>query len=231
MGLSKTRERTGEWLKVKHGALVKESKEPREGYEEIVVNNPKTNEDIIKFVEKFQALEGVITRIEWYDTEDQYSERYMGIKIKVVDQEDGTAYFLDLPYGKRPYTIFTKVMENIEFQEPVEFNAWLDRKTDKTAFVVRQMGHPIPWKYTKDNLGECPAARALKPSGWDFSAQNEYLYEILVNVIIPKVEALNPDELKFDKEPMPDDEDDVVESEERKQRKAKVKGPDEKEGF
>ena len=196
MALHETTESTGKFLVIKHGSICLESKEPKEGYTEITVYNPQTDRDQQKWIKPYKAVDGMITRIEWYDRTTD-GNRYMGVKIHM---RDGGEYFsLDLPYNKREFDSFSKLVENIDFTKPVEFSAWKDRATGHTAFCVRQDGETVKWKYTKDNMGECPPAKQSKLGKWNFDDQREWLVERIVNVVIPAVDALN----EFD-EPMPD---------------------------
>jgi hypothetical protein len=206
MGLKEKTDNNTAYLLVKHHSLILESKEPREGYEEIEVTNPRTNELVTKYIKRYAAVEGLIRKIEWYDTKDNYQTRFMGIKIHL---RDGGEYFqLDLPFNSRPYDSFTKMAENIDYNYPVEFSVWHDRKTDSTAFAVRQNGVPVKWKYTKDDMGDCPQPTQDTFGKWDFSKQREWLYHRLTDVVIPHVEALN----SFD-EPEPEYSDEVAERE------------------
>lgn len=198
----------GNFLVVKHHSLVFESKEPKDGYDAVEVKNPKTGEFITKYIKRFEAVDGMIKRIEWYDSKDAYATRYMGIKIHITDK--GQYFQLDLPYNSRPYDSFTKLAENIDYEKPVEFSVWHDKKQDSTAFAVRQDGVPVKWKYTRDNMGECPQAEQDELGKWDFKAQRLWLRSQMLNVVIPHVEALN----QFD-EPEPEysgvDEDAIEE--------------------
>lgn len=179
----------GNFLLVKHHSLVLESKEPKEGYEPIEVRNPKTNELLTKYIKRFEAVDGMVKRIEWYDSGDTYSTRFMGLKIHLTDQ--GQYFQLDLPFNSRPYDSFTKLAENIDFEKPVEFSVWHDRKQDSTAFAVRQNGIPVKWKYVKGDMGECPDAVQDELGKWDFRDQRLWLRNRMLNVVIPHVEALN----------------------------------------
>lgn len=208
MGLKERTENNTAYLLVKHHSLVLESKEPREGYEPIEVTNPKTNEQIIKYIKRFAAVEGMITKIEWYDTKDSYATRFMGIKVHIRD--GGEHFQLDLPFNSRPYDSFTKMAENIDYTQPVEFSVWHDRKNDATAFAVRQNLVAVKWKYTKDDMGECPVPKQDTFGKWDFSKQREWLYHRLKDVVIPKVDAINA----FD-EPEPEyEEREAIQNEE-----------------
>ena len=189
MGLHERSSSHANFLAVKHGSLCLESNEPIEGYEEVTVNNPSTNQEQTKYIKRFAALDGRITRLEWYDRTNG-GVRYVGLKIHI---RDGSQHFqLDLPFGKRHFDYFTKIMDNIDFESVIEFNAWPDRKDKRqTAFVAKQNGDYIPWKYTRDDMGECPVPKQDAMGNWDFRDQRVWLYKRLIEVIIPKVEAIN----------------------------------------
>lgn len=189
MGLKEKTENNTAFLLIKHHSLVLESKEPKEGYEPVEVTNPRTNEQIIKFIKRYAAVDGMIRKIEWYDTNDKYQTRFMGIKIHIRD--NGDHFQLDLPFNTRAYDSFTKLAENIDYSKPVEFSVWHDRKTDSTAFAVKQDGVPVKWKYTRENMGDCPGAKQSKLGKWNFDDQREWLLDNLLNVVIPHVDSLN----------------------------------------
>lgn len=193
------------FLLIKHHSLILESKTPVDGWEAIEVTNPKTNETTTKYIRRFGSVDGRIRRIEWYDTEDKYPTRFMGAKIHLTD--NGETFVLDLPYNSRHYDSFTKMMENIDYSRPVEFAVWHNAREDSTAFAIKQDGVPVKWKYTRDNMGDCPEATKNKLGKWNFEPQREWLHERLLNIVIPQVEALNSEEYTdgedFSGEPVP----------------------------
>ena len=218
MGLSKqSQQQGGNFISVKYGSLIIQGDENSgEDFERLEVTKPNTNppETVIKYVQRFGSLDGRIVNISWYDTEDTYEGfRFMGVKIKIRDSED--VFILDLKFGTKPYNTFVKCMENLNFEKDVQFNVWVDKKTDKTAFLMRQKDAsgkwaPIKWKYTRENPGDCPPPRPKKPTGWDFSEQTEWLYDKLMEVIIPKVKELNPNEVEDEAEHVAPDLDDLA---------------------
>src|ERR1044072_1991839 len=144
MGLHEKTISNANVLSLNHGAICLESKEPVEGYEEVIVDDiSKTNLDgshpqVTKYVKRFAALDGKINRIEWYDRQDG-NVRYLGAKLHVRD--GGQHFQIDLPFGKPHFDYFTKVMDNIDFSQKVEFNAWRDKKDPRrTSFVIKQNG-------------------------------------------------------------------------------------------
>lgn len=185
--LYEQRHNDGLFLSVKHGALCLESKEPKEGYE--LIEGEVDGEPYSKYIKKFAGMDGLITKIEWYERSGTYGT-FRGLKLVVKDK--GEVYLLDLPYEKRPYDYFTKVAENIDFSKTVEIVTWPDREKPKqTVFAIKQDGKFIQWKYTKDDMGDCPPAKQLRSGKWNFDDQRDWLLENLINVVIPQVNALH----------------------------------------
>lgn len=193
--LHEQRTNDGLFLSVKHGALCLESKEPKDGYE--LVEGEVNGTPYSKYIKKFAGLDGHITKVEWYERDGDYG-KFRGLKLSIKDK--GEHYLLDLPFEKRPYDYFTKVAENINYAKPVEFVAWQDRKDPRvTAFAIKQDGQFVQWKYTKDDMGECPSAKQLRTGKWSFDDQREWLLERILTVVVPLVDATHI----FD-EPMPE---------------------------
>lgn len=197
MGLKEKTVSDKKYLMVKHHSIILESKTPVDGWEEIKVENPQTKEIKSKWIRRWAALEGMIKKLEWYDTGNQYKDRFMGLKIHIADA--GEYFQLDLPFNTRPYDSFVKLAENIDYTQPVEFSVWYDKKQETTAFAVRQNGVPVKWKYTKEDMGECPLPTQNALGKWNFDGQREWLWLRLTQVIIPHVETINA----FD-EPQPE---------------------------
>lgn len=175
----------GLFLAIKHGAICLESKEPKEGFE--LVEGEVNGTAYSKYVKKFAGLDGHITKVEWYERASDYGT-FRGLKLSIKDK--GEHYLLDLPFEKRPYDYFTKVAENIDYAKPVEIVAWPDRKNDKvTAFAIKQDGKFVQWKYTRDNMGECPEAKQTRTGKWNFDDQRDWLLDRIITVVAPQVEA------------------------------------------
>lgn len=174
------------YIQIKHHSICEESREPREGFEAVEVQNPRTKESITKYIKKYKGVEGLVCKIEWYEREYE-DTAFRGWKLHL--DAAGVPCVLDLPFSSRAASRFMKLAERIDFSEPVEFAAWYDKKTDSTAFNVKQNGQSVPQKYTKDEPGDCPPPTKKRLGGWDFSAQNEYLYDTMLSVVIPAVAA------------------------------------------
>jgi len=192
-GLQEQSDTNAVFLTIKHHGIVQESKVAREDFKPVEVTNPRTGETFTKFIKRYKAVEALINKIEWRDTGQQYEQRYMGFKIYL--DADGVPCVLDLPFESRQCTRFMKLAENIDYTKPVEFRAWHDKQTDSTAFFVGQGQNgdgktiSVPQKYTRDNPGDCPPPVQKFNGKWNFDDQTEFLYERMMSVVIPRVDA------------------------------------------
>lgn len=187
-GLQERTDSNSVFLVVKHHSICQESKKERDGFEPIEVTNPRTNDTFFKFIKRYKAVEALVKRIEWYDTESRYDTRYMGWKIHL--DANGTPCVLDLPFESRVSTRFMNLAENVDFTQPVEFKAWHDAKNDSTAFMVAQNGKSVPQKYTKDNPGNRPPPKQKFGGKWNYDEQTEFLHNQMMTVVIPKLQAV-----------------------------------------
>jgi hypothetical protein len=186
-GLQERTSGNGIFLVVKHHGIVQESKNEREGFEPVDVKNPRTGITITKYIKRYSGVEAMVKKIEWYD--NVYDDRhYRGWKLFL--DAAGTPCVLDIAFDSRQAGRFMKLAENLDFTKPVEFSAWHDKANDSTAFNVKQEGKSVPQKYTKDNPGKCPPPVQKFGGKWDYSDQEEFLYETMINVVIPKVAAV-----------------------------------------
>ena len=176
------------FLVVKHHTLCQESREPREGWKEITVTNPKTGETKPKWIYPYDSVSGYIDKIEWYDrTDDASGTRFIGYKIHMSD--NGELAVLDLPFRSAGYRVFMKIAENLDYGKPVEFAAWYSRKDDSTAFIVRQDDVPLKHRYTVANPGDCPPpVQNPVTKKWDFSAQEVWLKNKIDAEVVPIAE-------------------------------------------
>ncbi len=193
MALHEQRANDGLFLSIKRGALCLESKEPKEGYE--LVEGEVDGQPYTKYIKKFAALDGRISKVEWYERDSTYG-KFRGIKLHIKDQ--GEHYSIDLPLASRPYDYFTKVAENIDYERPVEIVAWTDKKRDvtvgghlPTAFAIKQDDKFVQWKYTREDMGDCPEAKQTRTGKWNFDDQRDWLLERIIDVVIPHVEKVN----------------------------------------
>lgn len=202
MALHEKNNSQGYFFSLKHGGFTLEADKPTEGFTETEVPNPSTGSTVTKWLKTYASIEGKITRIDWYDREHS-GTRYIGIKIVIHD--GGEAYSIDLPFGKRHYNYFMRVMDSIDYEERVEMIAY-GKKDDAgrayTEFAIKQHGKWVEQLYTRANPGECPAATQDPMGNWDARDRNKWLRDRLINVIIPHVAELNatgdPDDDKTD---------------------------------
>ena len=182
---------------VKYHSICEISKQAREGFESIKVPDVSTGEEITKHIRRYDTIEAMITGIEWRDTKQQYVTRFQSWEIHLLNSE-GMAAVLKIPFKSNASDRFMKVAENIDFSRPVEFRAWCDTsgEKDKTAFYIGQRVNEndeksvkVEQKYKKGQMGDCPEA-VEEIDGWNYGAQLKYLHSQMLNVVIPKVEAI-----------------------------------------
>jgi hypothetical protein len=198
MALHERQESNGTFLVVKKGGICIEHKDPENETERQQLEAEGWIRDegevdgvpYLKFIKRFSSVDGKITDITWYTRETRIGTT-RGFHIRIKD--NGENYTLDLPFGKRQFDYFTKVAENIDFSKPVEVVAWPDRENPKqTAFAIKQDGKFVQWKYTRDNMGDCPPAKQSSVTGkWNFDDQREWLTERIISVVAPKAQATN----------------------------------------
>lgn len=178
-------------LYVKRGAILRESDTELPGYE--LVSGEVDGVPYSKYIERHGGVDGMITDIRWYDTGEEYENRYQGIHVEISDDDD--MHVLELPFASRPYDSFVKFAENIDFSKPIEFRAWPDKKENSTGFRAVQDGETVRQKYTKqyviDNAGEpgaCPVGVENKRTGkWNFDDQRDWLLDNLLENVVPKI--------------------------------------------
>jgi hypothetical protein len=171
------------YLVVKHHSLCEESKTPKENFVEVEVRNPKTNETVKKYIDKWGAVTGYITKIEHYDTGDKYDTRFQGFKLFLDDE-----VVVDLPHKTASYDSFCKLAENIDFNKEVTISAYHNRAKDRTGFSVKQDGKNVDWKYTQEHMFDCPPWEKDEEGEWDSRKQRAFLKSKIIDVVIPKVE-------------------------------------------
>lgn len=184
-GLVERSETNAVFLVIKHFSLCEESKTEKSGFSPIKVTNPRTGDTTEKFIKRYKGVEAFVKKLEWRDVtyDDQH---YMSWKLHL--DADGTPCTLEIPFASIVSTRLMKVAENIDFSKPVEFSAWKSAD-DKTAFSVKQDGQNVPQKYTRADPGDCPEPVQNRMGKWNYDAQTDYLYDRMMNVVIPKVDA------------------------------------------
>lgn len=185
------------WFNVKYHSICEISKQARDGFESIKVPDVSTGEEITKHIRRYDTIEAMITGIEWRDTKQQYVTRFQSWEVHLLNAE-GVPAILKIPFKSNASDRFMKVAENIDFTRPVEFRAWCDTSgdKDKTAFYIGQRVNEndeksvkVEQKYKKGQMGDCPEA-VEEIDGWNYGAQLKYLHSQMINVVIPRVEAV-----------------------------------------
>jgi hypothetical protein len=186
------------YFDVKYGSICETSKKERDGFETIKVIDVSTGEELTKHIRRYDTIEALITKIEWRDTRQQYATRFQSWEIHLLNSQNEPAV-LRLPLKSSASDRFMKCAENIDFARPVEFRAWKDTRgeREKTAFYIGQRVNEsdeksvkVDQKYKQGDMGECPEG-VEELDGWNFAAQRKFLYTQMINVVIPKVEAVN----------------------------------------
>lgn len=178
---------SGPRLSVKFGKICWRSEGPAEGFIPTEVENPSTGATDIQYLRLFDAIEGYVTKIRWYDRKDNEGRQYLGFVLEIEDGEQ--KFELDLREGKSPYRTFVRLAENIDFTRPVRFSA--KKKDKEVSFFASQDDVPIKHKYTKDHMGDCPPPVLKKRMGketLDWGDTEEWLCERVKAVVIPRVE-------------------------------------------
>lgn len=180
----------GNFFAIKFGSIVRESKTPQEGFEKITGENRRTHEPYTKYIQRYDTIEALITKIQWYDTEQKFTARYQGFKLHL--DANGKKGVLDLAINARTTSRFMKLAENIDYAKPVEFRAWHDSKSDSTALFVGQSGSSVPQRYTAEvPLDMPPPTQSSSTGKWNYEAQMDFLHKRMVEVVIPKVQAVH----------------------------------------
>lgn len=173
------------YLVVKHGGICQESKKSRDGFEAIQVPIPNSLDTMTKYVKRFDRVEAMVNKIALRDwTYDGKKFRDWNLDLDAA----GIPCVLQFPFSSPVSRRFMKLAENINFDLPVEFSAWLDIK-DRLAFNVRQNGQKVDQLYLAESPGECPQAVERASGKWSHDDEEDFLYERMMNIVIRRVEA------------------------------------------
>lgn len=165
------------------------------GYEKTDVYNPSSGQTVIRYVQKFDAVEGVVTGAEWYDRTDDANTRYVGYKLTVdVDDE---IIELDFPYGKPAYRALMRHGPNVDWSKRVRFSAWKSKNNkgqDTHGVCFWQTGADgkdavVKSAHTVENPNGCPAPVQKMNGKWDFNDSEIWLKKQFDKVCLPKIKA------------------------------------------
>jgi hypothetical protein len=164
------------------------------GYERTLVHNPSTGQDAVKYVQKFDAVEGVVIDAEWYDRTDDTGTRYVGYLLTVDVGEE--VINLDFPYGKPAYRVLTRHGRNVDWSKPIKFSAWKSKTKkgkDTHGVCFWQAGPdgkeaPVKSAHTIENPNGCPEPKETI-KGLDFSDAERWLKVQFDKFCLPKIKT------------------------------------------
>ena len=142
-------------------------------------------------IELYDAVEGLITSIEFQD--DEYNGTKFR-KLKVVLEEEGQKYLVQVRTDSGYYRGLTNAIANADIKQPVKLIASSkvgDNGKPQTTIFVNQNGKALKWKWSKDNPGNLPELEKVKVKGqmvYDNSKQLEF-FEKFWNALLTKPAA------------------------------------------
>lgn len=189
--IKKTQKRRFEF---KHFGIAHSLDHEEPGYERVEVFNPSTQQNVIKYVQRFDAIEGLVVDAEWYDRKDENGTRYVGYLL-TVDVDDEVIQ-LDFPYGKPAYRILTRHGRNVDWSRRIKVSAWKAKTRqgkDTTAVCFWQAGAdgkeaPVKSAHTIENPNGCPPP-VEKLGKLDFSDAEVWLKKQFDNICLPQIKA------------------------------------------
>ena len=179
----------------KHFGLSHSLDHEEPGYERTEVHNPSTGQQVIKYVQKYDGLEGLVTDVEWYDRKDNSSQRYVGYMLTVDVGEE--VINLDFPYGKPPYRMLTRHGRNVDWSKPIKFSCWKSKTPqgkDATGVCFWQQGtdgkeQVVKSAHTKENPNGCPPPKETV-KGMNFDDAERWLKQQFDASCVPKIKAV-----------------------------------------
>lgn len=202
MPLTKRAESSAIFLSVKHFCIWQQLDKPTTDSVMVEVTNPETKEVLTKHGYQFNDVSGHIAALERYDRTVN-GKRYLGYKMKISD--GAQVFYLDMPDNSRLLRKFLMLMTNIDWDKPLRIAAWRTRNKETQAFETAlwftQNGESVLNFYSKANPHGLPEATKHPRTGkWDFTAQEDFLFEKLDHEIIPRIAAATKrrGELHFD---------------------------------
>lgn len=172
MGLG-TNEAKARFLSISRGKIclrLPEGVEPQEGqpYRERTETVDNVEHNIRELA--YGYVTGKIVDCKWNKTDH-------GIKFNVTLEDDGDEYILSLPYGKKLTNDFIKKLPAVDVLEELYVGVATDN-TDKTFIYLKQEDASVKSCFTKDEPNGLPKAKQNKAGKWDYSAQEEFLYDV-----------------------------------------------------
>ena len=160
------------WINVNNGKLTVRAQEGDTG---AVARHYTTRDGTEKTVWEYQfpTFAGIIVGADFQTTD-------YGL-VYAVDLDAGEKqYQLRLNCPSRLFDQFAKRIPNISMDHPLVIGAFLNEKGGNVLYL-KQNGAKVPMAFTKDNPNGIPEAvktMKLGKESWDFSAQEEFLYQL-----------------------------------------------------
>lgn len=153
------------------------------GYVKTMVFNPGTQKEELKYIQKHDAVEGMVVDVEWFDRTDKKDGRRSVGYLLTMDIGDEVIN-LEFPYGKNSYRTLMRHGPNVDWSQVVEFSAFKTKtKQDKdaNALCIWQIGPNgeravVKSAHTLENPNGCPPAVKDDMTGeWDFKDAERWL--------------------------------------------------------
>lgn len=194
MALTKKSENNIVYLEAKYYCLWRGLKQFVAGCEEIEVNNPATGSKVKKYGYSYASVGGHATNLVKYDTGQQYSKRYFGFKLHLV--EGNETYIVDMPYASQLLRRFLHTARNFDWNLPLTISIFKGKKKDAkagaepTGVWFQQRGETVKPYYTKEQPHGMPeGSYDTDLQQWDFKAQHRWLVDRLQSETIPDIES------------------------------------------
>jgi hypothetical protein len=185
---------------ISNGKICRQFKSPTANSKERVNMNGKTVHE-----EHYDYIDGIITDIQTRDSE-------YGKSWNITLEDEGQSQVLQMPYSSGYSNSFLKTLPNVDLTQKVKLipKLTIENEKKKTTLFVNQRGVAIKWAFTKDNPGDMPQLKKIKVKGkevYDDSEIMEFLENMVVNEIVPK--------LKKAKAPVETEPEEVLEDDEK----------------
>lgn len=160
------------WINVNNGKLTVRAQEGDEG---AAVRKYKDKQGEEKEVHEFQfpSFAGVVTGAGFEETK-------WGLVFGVDLDAGDKSYQLRLNCPSRLFDQFVKRIPNISAEHPLLIGAFTNENGNNVLYL-KQNGSKVPMAFTKDAPNGMPdAVKTVKlgKESWDFSAQEEFLYQL-----------------------------------------------------
>ena len=170
---------------ISNGKICRQFNQPTDTSKSRVNMNSKTVHE-----EFYDYIDGVITGIETRTT--TYGKQW------VITLEDGEEnQVLQMNFSGGYASAFLKILPNVNLNDMVKIipKLTIEGEKKKTSLFVSQHGTALKHYYTKDNPNGLPELAKIKIKGkpaFDDSDMMEFLENMVVNEIVPKLKKQKP---------------------------------------